>query len=200
MAAWIMYYGVPEVFVIDQGGEFEAEFIAMCEESHIDTKVAGSHAHWQHGFAERHGCVLGKIFENIVYQFSITGKDEVKLALAISRQAKHAVLTRNGMHRSKAYSAGACAGPSLAQTTTKIPPLAALGADGETWKTSHSRAAAKLALLSREAPEKIRRAMIRRAPAALGKLTAGMSVYFYSPHPMKGRRRADPIVGEARQL
>ena len=34
--------------------------------------------------------------------------------------------------------------------------------------------------------------MIRRAPAALGELTAGMRVYFYSPYPMKGRRRVDP--------
>ena len=71
-------------------------------------------------------------------------------------------------------------------------PLAALGADGEAWKTSQIRAAAKMALLSRDASDKLRRAMLRRAPAALGELTAGMRVYFYSPHPMKGRRRVDP--------
>ena len=65
MAAWVMHYSVPVVFVIDQGGELEAEFIAMCEEFHTDTKIAGSHAPWQHGFAERHGGILGEIFEKI---------------------------------------------------------------------------------------------------------------------------------------
>ena len=53
-------------------------------------------------------------------------------------------------------------------------PLAALGADGESWKTLQLRAAAKMAFLSRGASEQIGRAMIRGAPAALDELTAGM--------------------------
>ena len=77
MDVWVMHYGVPEVIVQDQGGEFEAEFIAMCEEYHIDTKVSGAHAHWQHGFAERHGGILGEVFDKVVHQFGITGKKDV---------------------------------------------------------------------------------------------------------------------------
>ena len=40
---------------MDQRGEFEGAFIAMCEEYSIDARVAGAHAPWQHGLAERHG-------------------------------------------------------------------------------------------------------------------------------------------------
>ena len=48
MDTWIMHYGVPKEFVVDQGGEFEAEFYAMCEEFGLDTRCVGSHAPWQH--------------------------------------------------------------------------------------------------------------------------------------------------------
>ena len=51
--------GAPELLIVDQGGEFEGAFIAMCKEYSIDTRVAGAHAPWQHGLAERHGGILG---------------------------------------------------------------------------------------------------------------------------------------------
>ena len=50
-----------------------------------------------------------------------------------------------------------------------------------------------MALLSRDASDKIRRATLRRAPAAVAELTPGTRVYFWSPHPMKGRRRQDAL-------
>jgi len=71
-----MHYGVPEVFVVDQGGEFEAEVIAMCEEYQIDTRVVGAHAPWQHGFAERHGGILGEMWEHVVHQYGIEEREQ----------------------------------------------------------------------------------------------------------------------------
>ena len=147
-----MHYGVQEVFVIDQGGEFGAEFIAMCEEFHIDTKVAGSHAPWQHGFAERYGGILEAIFEKFVYQFNITGKAEVKRALGISCQAKNAVLARSGMSPEQGVFGKRLRGAEFGTHGDEECPLAALGAEGEAWTTSQIRAAAKMAFLSRDVP------------------------------------------------
>ena len=72
---WIMHYGTPEMFVIDQGGELEAAFTEMCEEHGIDTRVVGSHALWQHVFAERHGGILGEIGTTVVKEFGIVGRE-----------------------------------------------------------------------------------------------------------------------------
>ncbi|MFM7984158.1 MAG: hypothetical protein ACKPKO_33015, partial [Candidatus Fonsibacter sp.] len=44
LALWVAPYGVPEIIVVDQGGEFDGAFIAMCEEYVVDTRVVGAHA------------------------------------------------------------------------------------------------------------------------------------------------------------
>ena len=95
------------MFVVDQGGEFEAEFVAMCEEHGIDSRVVGAHAPWQHGFAERHGGILGEVWTKVVQDFNIIGREKAKLALAVCVQAKNATMTRNGP-----FSDGASAGSS----------------------------------------------------------------------------------------
>ena len=64
-----MHYGVPENLVLDQGGEFQAEFIAMMEEYGMDSKIVGAHAAWQHGLVERHGEIFGETWDKTIYQF-----------------------------------------------------------------------------------------------------------------------------------
>ena len=44
---WLTHYGVPEIVMVDQGGEFESTFAQECEEFGIDIRVTGSHAGWQ---------------------------------------------------------------------------------------------------------------------------------------------------------
>ena len=56
--------------------------------------------------------------------------------------------------------------------------LAALGSDGEAWKSAQIRSAARIALLSRDASDKVRRAMMRKAPLAVGDILPGTQVYF----------------------
>ena len=94
---WIAHYGVPNEVVIDQGGELEAEFIATCEEFGTDTRCVGSHAPWQHGIAERHGSVLGTIWDELVHQFGTAGSRKAKALLSFCCQAKNATMTRNGL-------------------------------------------------------------------------------------------------------
>ena len=50
LALWLASYGGPELLVVDQSGEFEGAFIAMCEEYSIDARAA---APWQRGLATR---------------------------------------------------------------------------------------------------------------------------------------------------
>jgi hypothetical protein len=83
LALWFAPYGAPEMLVLDQGGEFEGAFIGMREEYGIDTRVVGAHAAWQHGFAERHGGILGTIFSKMVTQFGVENRDSVKTVLNV---------------------------------------------------------------------------------------------------------------------
>ena len=72
-------------------------------------------------------------------------------------------------------------------------PLAALGTDGEAWLAAQIRATARMALLSRDASDKIRRATLRRAPGVVGDLAPGTRVYCWGPYPIKGRQRQDAL-------
>ncbi len=89
--------GAPELRVVDQGGEFEGAFIGVCEEYGIDTRVVGAHAPWQHGFAERHGSILGAIWNKLVKQFGLQGRFSARMLLSLCTQAKNSTMMRNGM-------------------------------------------------------------------------------------------------------
>ena len=78
MAVWIAHYGAPELTVCDQGRESAGAFLEMCEEVVIDTKVVGSHATWQHGFAERHVWILGEMWSKVVRQHGIMGRESAR--------------------------------------------------------------------------------------------------------------------------
>ena len=72
-------------------------------------------------------------------------------------------------------------------------PLASLGTEGETWCASQIRAAARVVLQSRDAPDKNWRATLRRAPAAIAVPTPGWQVDFWNSHPMKGGQRQNAL-------
>ncbi len=188
LATWFAPYGAPELLVVDQDGEF-----AMCEEYGIDTRVVGAHAPWQHGFVGRHGGILGTIWNKMVKQFGIEGRSSAKFLLNLCTQAKKATLSRNGNAPEQAVFGRSLRWPLVGTTDEDEIPLAALGTDGEAWLASQIRAAARMALLSREASDKIRRATLRRAPGFVGELAPGTRLCFWSPHPSKGRQREDAL-------
>ena len=172
----------------------------MCEEYGIDTRVVGAHAPWQHGFAERHGGILGTIWNKMVKQFGIEGRSSAKFLLNLCTQAKNATLTRNGMSPEQAVFGRSLRWPLVGTTDEDEIPLAALGTDGEAWLASQIRAAARMALLSRDASDKIRRATLRRAPGVVGELAPGTRIYFWSPHRAKEDNVKMLFVGEDPQL
>ena len=63
------------------------------------------------------------------------------------------------------------------------------------------RNTARMALLSRDSSDKIKRAVLRRSrPDRPERLLAGMRVYFWSPHPLKVEIDRTHIVGEVQLL
>ena len=70
--------------------------------------------------------------------------------------------------------------------------VSVLGAHGPAWRASQIRTAAKLHLLQGDASDKVRRAMLRKAPVAMGELCPGSQIYFWTPVINRGRNRQDP--------
>ena len=93
---WCSLYGCPEDIIMDQGGEFDGAFVAWLEAHGIHSKVTGARSAWQHGYAERHGALLGTMCTSLIWQYHAKGASQVKDCLCAAIQAKNMTLTRKG--------------------------------------------------------------------------------------------------------
>ena len=192
LSEWFKHYGAPDTLILDQGGEFEGIFIALLEQYGIDSKTTAANAGWQHGIAERHGGLLGTLWAKMVHEFGIRGRTSAGIALSAIAQAKNATMTRNGMTPEQAVFGRSLAFGEQANRDDDEVVMSSLGSHGVQWKATQIRSAARMALIQRDATEKVRRAMLRQAPTVVGVLCPGSRVYFWSPNPFKARRRQDP--------
>ena len=94
---WIAPFGRPSRIVMDQGGEFEKEWILMLEQYGIFSTTTGSHAGWQHALAERHGGLLGVTWHGLIVEHSATSHHDMSLTLAAAIEAKNEIVTRRGI-------------------------------------------------------------------------------------------------------
>ena len=167
---WIRHYGCPRYLIVDQGGEFEGYFNEKCDELGIDASVTASHAAWQHGLAERHGGLLRTIFRKVCYQHKINGKASASLALALCCQAKNSLMTRNGLTADQAVFGRSLRFTELSTVDDGDDVLVSvLGTNGPAWRASQIRTAAKMHLLQGDASDKVRRAMLRKAPRTMAR-------------------------------
>ena len=190
LSGWVAIHGTPRQIVLDQGGEFESDFVATLEQHAIHSKITGSHSPWQHGYAERHGALLGTAWEAIIAEQQCVGRAQMKASLACALQAKNAVVSRAG-HSAHylVYGRQALFPDLLDDDVFSAASLGhALSIDTEVARLAEMRAAAKVALLRGDIREKIKRAL-RRAPAGERRaFVPGELVYFWSPHDTKKAR------------
>ena len=140
---WVAHYGTPDLLICDLGGEFQSEWYDTCEEYGIDSRMAGSHAPWQNGFAERHGKILGIMWDKCCSQYQIAGKRMVKKVLAIIVSAKNATITRNGMTPEMAVFGRCLRWPNEQTRDDDEELLACLDTEGEAYMANVMRNAAK---------------------------------------------------------
>ena len=153
--------------IADLGGEFEGAFNDMCEDYGIDTRIAGAHAPWQNGIAERHGKILGTIWDKLVSDYQVTGRRFAKRTLAICVQAKNATITRNGITAEQAVFGRKLRWAESCNTDDDHILMSVLGSDGPAWLDAQMRTSARIVMLQRDCSEKVRRAMLRRAPEVM---------------------------------
>ena len=191
MNAWLAVFGVPVAVVLDQGGEFETEFIALLEAHSIASKVTGSYAPWQHGFCERQGALLGVAWSAAVEAEKAEGRQAMKVALACALQAKNSTISRRGHSAHQlVFGRQAYLPELLDEEVWQAASMGqALSLEGEVARQSEMRAAAKVALLHGDIHEKLK-AALRRAPGGQSRdFAPGELVFFWSPISEPKRRR-----------
>ena len=79
---WFPIFGAPRVLVADQGREFVSwEFEQLCSENAILLWHCAVQAPWQNGLCERGGGIIKALLHSIVKSQSVTGKEDMDLAL-----------------------------------------------------------------------------------------------------------------------
>ena len=192
---WISIFGTPVEITLDQGGEWEAEFIMMLEQHSIATRFTGSHAAWQLGHAERHGALIGVAWSSIIHEKKIEGREGMKVALLCAQQAKNAVVTRRGYSANALVFGRQCNFPDLLddESSTMTTMGQALSQDTEVARQAEMRAAGKRALLHQDAQEKLKRALTLRPKGRIREFLPGEKIFFWVPNPAKKTRyRGDP--------
>jgi len=194
---WFSIFGPPVRVVHDQGGEFERDFVAYMEDLSIATEVTASHAPWQLAFGERHGGMLGSIWSAVITEHRCEGRAEVKMALDAALMAKNTMVSRNGYSAYQALLGHEPRHPGSLlndDDDTNLTGQQAIGQQGMIGHSAAMRHTAKMSVLKLDVSDKLRRAMTRGPPSKAHdhEFLPGTRVYFWEPHPGKGRNRPDP--------
>ena len=189
---WISNFGRPQRIVMDQGGEFEREWILMLEQYGIHSTTTGSHAGWQHALAERHGALLGVCWHALVVDFQVVSRQDMAVSLAAAVDAKNETLTRQGYSPNMLVFGKCISYPELL-ADDDIDPVTqaqAMDVDCEMARRSKMRNQARQVLLRDDVQQKLKRALQRRPASQDHVYLPGQVIYFYIPN-MKPRYRQD---------
>ena len=188
---WCSLHGCPEEVILDQGGEFDGAFIAWLEAHGIHSKVSGARSAWQHGFAERHGAVLGTMCTSLIWQYQAKGASQVKDCLCVAVQAKNMTLTRKGYTPYQMVFGRSPLFPDLLEEDTagNMALRDSLTMEGEVSRAAEMRAAARAVLLRQDVQQKLKRALTRMPRGEDREYDPGEKVFFYVPTPKTARFR-----------
>ena len=190
---WIAPFGRPSRVVMDQGGEFEKEWILMLEQFGIHSTTTGSHAGWQHALAERHGGLLGITWHSLIVEYNATSHSDMALTLAAAIEAKNEVVTRRGYSPNMLVFGKSISYPELLGEEEFDPVTVAQGLDVDTEvsRRSKMRQKARQVLLRDDVQQKMKKAL-QKNPSTQDRIyVPGETIYFFVPHPSKPRYRRD---------
>eukprot|EP00439_Symbiodinium_sp_Y106_P070485 s391_g12.t1 len=190
LSMWIGVFGTPQTIRLDQGGEWESDFIQMLEGHSIHSEFVGSHSPWSNGYAERHGALLGVAVQATVEEKQLVGRAQMKIGLACACQAKNSIVSRSGHSAHYLVFGRQACYPELLEDEiwSKKSMGFALSIEGEVARMAELRSAARVGLLKGDVVDKIKRAL-KRAPAGdRREYSPGELVYFWSPAKPTDRR------------
>ena len=193
---WLSLFGPPKEIYMDQGGEFETAFVAVLEDHGILSHVTGAYAPWQNAFAERHGGLLAMGWSSLIYEYKVDSRKGMKMTLHCAVQAKNQLVTRRGYSAETLAFGRQSNFPDLLDDDTQDSSTLAqaLCIESQVAKEAEMRAAAKRALLHREAQKKLKDALRKKPGNQTREYLPGQKVYFWVPGPKTVRYKRDAGV------
>ena len=180
LTCWVSMFGIPTQIIHDQGGEFEAGFIAVLEQHSIASKVIGAHAPWRAGLAERHGGLLGVAWSGVIQEqmvATVSRKGHSAHALVFGREAYFSRAAGRRSLECRFHGASTFDGRRSSED----------GGDASGGKDF-------LDPLGCSRTSQVKKAL-RRAPGGEnGQYAPGELVFFWAPDPNKARYRKDAGV------
>ena len=90
---WIGIFGTPNLFLSDNGGEFNNdEFREMGEQLNINIRTTGAESPWSNGIVGKHNSVIDNMMEKVLADVSCS----LEVALGWCLSAKNALLNSYG--------------------------------------------------------------------------------------------------------
>ena len=192
---WIGYFGYPQKFMSDNGGEFSNEkFCEMSEKLNIETITTAAESPFSNGIVERHNLMLAEAMYKTIDDVHC----EPKIALAWATCAKNSLQSYNGFSPNQLVFGHNINIPSV--LTDDLPAL-------ESWTTSDiirenmkAMHVARQKYVEAESSEKIRRALRHKVRSyADVKYSNGDRVY-YRRKDYKGWKGPAVVLGQDGQF
>ena len=96
-SVWVKHYGMPEMLITDQGGEFVgSEFTTYVAQHGGLQHFIDSHSPWQQGRAERAGASLKEDLRDVVRECAIVTESELEIAISDAVDARNRYPSRSG--------------------------------------------------------------------------------------------------------
>ena len=86
---WSCWAGTPQYILADRGLHNRGVFQSELEKAGVKFRTVATEAPWELGRAERHGRILKHMMNKIVMAEQVTGKDEMRMALAEALNTKN---------------------------------------------------------------------------------------------------------------
>jgi transposase InsO family protein len=175
MKAWISYFGKPQKFIADNGGEFNnATYRDMCDLFEIEILKTAAYSPWSNGLCERHNGVLE---ESIKKTIEDTGCS-VETATVWSVSAKNTLCNQSGYSSNQMVFGRNPNFPSV--LNDKLPGLSCDGDLSYTVEDNlKAMRAAREACIKAESSDKLKRALQHNVPSYNNEhFEIGQKVYY----------------------
>ena len=193
---WIQIFGAPKVISLDLETGIQDAFSRLSDWFRIDLQTSAGQAHWQAGFAERHGKWWKEIFKKVVEEKSVTN-DEAEIAVAATSLAKNTLRRKCGWAPCQiVFGKTPRDDEDVAEQEIDDGVWVARTPDDAQHRRDAIRAAAKIAFMKVRAEDKVRRGSLQRARVRGRDLANGEMALFWrkDKNNKKGAWRGPGVV------
>ena len=196
MKHWVAYFGSPNSFLVDNGGEFDNdEYRDMAQNLNSVLRTTAAYSPWSNGLVERHNAILGEMVVKTL--------EDVQCSLDIA--VSWAVSAKNTLANVHGFSANQLvfgSNPNTPSVLNNAPPaLEGVSTSETVARNLNAMHAARRAFMKSESSERLQRALRHQIRGGEGNnFDTGDMVYFKRPNVQRWMGPGTVIGRENKQV